>query len=272
LSTLTTPRAGSRETPTRASLRETWPAVVVALALVPASAYGLLAPRPYRGIDAATVTSAHAQDVCSVVVAVLLLALARHESARLHVVRLALLAYVAYSYAIYLLGLPMNRAFLLYVVLVAVSAGALLDGVLRLRPGVWPRAGRRLECATGGFLVALGGDRPHPQGPGGVAYPVFVLDLCVVLPCLAIIGFLLLEGRSIGGPLALLAAVKIITLFTVLWLGVVAGLLRGDDVSLGADAGPSLAMIGVCGWLATRWWRALSMDGPGRRPHLWPEE
>jgi len=262
---------------------------VVAVALVPASAYGLLARRPYRGIDAATATSARAQDVCSLLVAVLLLVLARHGSARVHVVRLGLLAYVAYSYAIYLLGLPVNRAFLLYVVLVAVSGGALLDGVLRLRPRAWPRAGRRLECATGGFLVgvaavfallwlfallpfALGGDRPHPQGPGGVAYPVFVLDLCVVLPCVAIVGCLLLEGRSVGGPLALLAAVKVITLFTVLWVGVVAGLLRGDDVSLGLDAGPSLAMIGVCGWLVARWWRALPVDGPGRRSHLWPEE
>lgn len=272
----------------RARARETWPALVVAAGLVVASAYGLLASRPYRGIDDATVTAARAQDVCSVVVAALLLALARAGSARVHLVRLALLAYVAYSYAIYLLGLPMNRAFLVYVVLVAVAAGALLDGVLRLRPTDWPRAGRRLEAGSGGFLVAvavlfsalwlstlipfaLGGDRPHPQGPGGVAYPVFVLDLVVVLPCLAIVGFLLLEGRCVAGPLALVAVVKIVTLFTVLWAGVVAGVVRGDEVSLGADAGPSVVMVGVCVWLATRWWRALPVRGGGRRDHLWPE-
>jgi len=272
----------------RARARETWPALVVAAGLVVASAYGLLASRPYRGIDDATVTAARAQDVCSVVVAALLVALARSGSALVHLVRLALLAYVAYSYAIYLVGLPMNRAFLVYVVLVAVAAGALLDGVLRLRPTDWPRAGRRLEAGSGGFLVAvavlfsalwlstlipfaLGGDRPHPQGPGGVAYPVFVLDLVVVLPCLAIVGFLLLEGRCVAGPLALVAVVKIVTLFTVLWAGVVAGVVRGDEVSLGADAGPSVVMVGVCVWLATRWWRALAVRGGGRRDHLWPE-
>ena len=289
MSTAAPTRPRQERTDGRAWTRETWPAVVVALGLVAASAYGLLATRPYRGIDAATVTAARAQDVCSLVVAVLLVALCRAGSGRVHLVRLALLAYVAYSYAIYLLGLPMNRAFLVYVVLVAVAAGALLDGVLRLQPGAWPRASRRLEGGTGWFLVAvstlfaslwlsmllpfaLGGDRPHPQGPGGVAYPVFVLDLCVALPCLALIGYLLLEGRSVAGPLALVAVIKIVTLFTVLWAGVVAGLLRGDDVSLGADAGPSLVMVGVCVWLAVLWWRALPVSGPGRRAHLWPDE
>jgi len=289
MSTATRIRRGARHPVVPARVRETWPALVVAAGLVAASSYGLLATRPYRGIDAATVTAARAQDVCSLVVAVLLVALARAGSARLHLLRLALLAYVAYSYAIYLIGLPMNRAFLVYVVLVSVAAGALLDGVLRLQPSAWPRSGRRLESGTGGFLIAvavlfsllwlsallpfaLGGDRPHPRGPGGVAYPVFVLDLCVVLPCLAIVGFLLLEGRTVAGPLALVAVVKIVTLFTVLWAGTVAGLLRGDDVSLGADAGPSLVMVGICAWLATRWWRALPVPGPGRRATLWPEE
>ena len=289
MSTAARTRPRPPETADRAWIRETWPAVVVAFGLVAASAYGLLAVRPYRGIDAATVTAARAQDVCSLVVAVLLVALCRAGSGRVHLVRLALLAYVAYSYAIYLLGLPMNRAFLVYGVLVAVAAGALLDGVLRLHAGAWPRAVRRLEAGTGWFLVAvstlfsslwlsmllpfaLGGDRPHPQGPGGVAYPVFVLDLCVALPCLALIGYLLLEGRSVAGPLALVAVLKIVTLFTVLWAGAVAGLLRGDDVSLGADAGPSLVMVGVCVWLATRWWRALPVSVPGRRAHLWPDE
>jgi len=288
MSTATPTRPDRSRTVVRAGLRETWPAVVVALGLVVSSAYGLLGTRPYRGLDAATVTAARAQDVCSLAVAVVLLALARAGSARLHLVRLALLAYVAYSYAIYLLGLPMNRAFLVYVVLVAVAAGALLDGVLRLRPGAWPRAGRRLEAGTGGFLVAvtvmfalwlsvllpfaLGGPRPHPEGPGGVAYPVYVLDLCVALPCLAAVGVLLLEHRRVAGPLALVAVVKIVTLFTVLWAGAVAGLVRGDDVSLGADAGPSVAMVAVCVWLATRWWRALPVTGTGRRAHLWPEE
>ena len=215
MSTATPTRRSQMQT--RAGLREMWPALLVAVGLAVASAYGLLADRPYRGIAPATVTAARAQDVCSLVVAVLLVAIARAGSARVHLVRVALLAYVAYSYAIYLLGLPMNRAFLVYVVLVAVAGGALLDGVLRLQPDAWPRARRPLEAGTGWFLVAvallftmlwlsvlipfaLGGPRPRPEGPGGVAYPVFVLDLCVVLPCVAIVGYLLLEGLPVAGP------------------------------------------------------------------------
>jgi hypothetical protein len=284
-----TPTRPHEHTATPAARREVWPTLVVAAGLVVASAHGLLAAHPYRGVSEATVTAARAQDVCSLVVALLLVGLAPAGGGRAHLLRLALLAYVAYSYVIYLLGASMNRAFLVYVVLVAVAGGALLDGVIRLEPSAWPTAGRRLRRGTGWFLVAvavlfsglwlstllpfaLGGPRPHPEGPGGVAYPVFVLDLTVVLPLLAILGVLLLEGRSVAGPLALVAVVKIITLFTVLWAGVVAALLRGDDVDLGADAGPSLLMVAMCVWLATRWWRALPVAGAGRRAHIWTDD
>jgi hypothetical protein len=98
-----------------------------------------------------------------------------------------------------------------------------------------------------------------------------VLDLVVVLPCLLLVGLLLLDGHRIGGPLAVVVVVKVVTLFVTLWAGAVAGLLRGDDVHFGADAGPSLVMVAVCVWLATRWWRALPVSGAGRRSHLWPE-
>jgi len=134
-----------------------------------------------------------------VVVAALLLMMVRTRTARAHVIRLGLLAYVTYSYAIYLIGIPINQMFLVYVVLVSLSGAALMDGLVRLRPEGWPRTShRRLERGTGWMLVvvsvlfaglwlvavvpfALGGSPPNPEGPGGVAYPVFVLDLVVVL-------------------------------------------------------------------------------------------
>lgn len=270
--------------------RDLTPAVVVALALVAASAYGFLAARPYRDLPAATVTAAHAQDACSLAVAVGLPVLAATASARVHLVRLGLYAYVAYSYLIYLVGMPMNRAFLVYVVLVAAAGAALVDGVVRLVPAAWPRArSRRLERATGWFLVAvgvlfgclwlstllpfaLGGGRPHPEGPGGVPYPVFVLDLVVALPCIVAVGTLLVHGRRIGGPLGVVVLVKVITLFSVLWAGVGAAFLKGDDVTLGADAGPSLVMVAVCCWLLVRWLRALADTFDAVRPTFWPDE
>ena len=262
---------------------------VIAAAIVVSSLYGLLAPHPYRDLPEATVVGAKAQDVCSLVVAVLLLVLAWRPSARAHVVRLGLLAYVAYSYVIYLIGLPMNRVFLVYVVLVSVSGAAFLDGLVRLRPNGWPRTTRRgLERGTGWLLIvvallfaalwlstlvpfALGGARPDPEGPGGVAYPVFVLDLVVVLPCLAAVGALLLRGRAVAGPLAVVALVKIVTLFTALWAGTVVGFVTDADVHVGADAGPSVVMLLVCAVLVERWLRALSPEPDGYvRRTFWP--
>lgn len=271
--------------------RDRWTSGVVALALVAASSYGLLANDPYRGVTDATVVAAKAQDVCSLIVAACLVRLGERTSSRAHLVRLGLFAYVGYSYAVFIWGVSMNRAFLVYVVLVAVAGAGLLDGLIRLVPDAWPRASsRRLERGTGWFLVvvsclfaglwlttllpfAFGGARPDPEGPGGAPYPVFVLDLAVVLPCIAAIGLLLIRGRRIAGPLAVVALVKIITLFSVLWIGVVAGLVGDSDVTLGPDAGPSLVMVAVCCWLLVRWMRELAGAGPRAvRPTFWPAD
>jgi hypothetical protein len=265
-----------------------WSSVVIGAGIAASSSYALLAPDPYRDLPEATLIAARAQDVCSVLVAVLLVLLRRRPSARVHLVRLGLLAYVAYSYSIYLIGVPMNRVFLIYVVLVAVSGAALLDGVVRLRPDGWPRVPRpRLERGTGWVLVAvavlfaalwlaalvpfaLGGPEPDTVGPGGAAYPVFVLDLVAALPCVGAVGALALRGRAIAGPLVVVVLVKIITLFTALWVGVLVGLAMGAEVHLAADAGPSVVMLGACVVLLRRWLRSLSPDeGAFARSTIW---
>ena len=261
-----------------ATARTAWASVLVALGVVAATAYGLASAEPYRGLSEATVTQARAQDVLSVGAAALLLLLAARTTARAHLVRLGLFAYVAYTYATYLIGVPMNRLFLVYVALVTIAGAALLDGVLRLRPHAWPRTARRgLERGTGLFLLAvaalfaalwlvelvpfaLGGSAPTPAGPGGVAYPIYVLDLVIVLPCVAVVGHLLLRGQAIGGPLGVVVLVKIVTLFTALWAGVGVGLAAGADVALGPDAVPSLVMLVACVVLLVSWLRALDPD------------
>jgi hypothetical protein len=270
-----------------ARLREAVPALAVATALVVSSAYGFAASRPYVDLSRATVTAARAQDVCSLVVAALLVWLSTRGSGLAHLVRLGLYGYTAYSYLVYIIGMPMNRAFLLYVVLVAVAGFGLVDGIARLEIGAFPRVGRRLERGTGWLLVvvpvlfaglwlsmllpfALGGARPGTEGPDGVPYPIFVVDLCVVLPCIFLVGRLLLRAHPAGGPLAVVALVKIVTLFTVLWVGTVAGLVRGDDVHLGPDAGPSTVMLVLCCWLVVRWGRRLERVTRPTRAVVWP--
>ena len=240
--------------------------LVVATGIAAASVFGLVADHPYRGLEHATIVAARAQDVCSVVVAGLLLVLARRTSPQAHLVRLGLLAYVAYSYALYLLGVPMNRIFLVYVVLVLVSSAAFLHGLLRLRPAAWPRVTRSLERGTGWMLVlvavlfaglwlsvllpfAFGGSAPTPRGPGGVAYPVFILDLVIVLPAIGAVGVMLLRGRPVAGPLTAVALVKIVTLFAALWAGV---LVRSYRTATRASQ-PTPYRAWFSSWPARRW-------------------
>ena len=77
--------------------------------------------------------SARAQDACSIVVAALLVLLVRRPvmSTAARLARLGLLAYLLYSYLIYVTGVPMNRVFLVYVLIVSLSGAALLGGLLQ---------------------------------------------------------------------------------------------------------------------------------------------
>lgn len=254
----------------RAELWTTW---VLAATVVASSLYGLLAQAPYRSLPEATIVSARAQDACSIVVAVLLAVLVRRPvlSIAAHLGRLGLLAYLAYSYLIYVTGVPMNRVFLLYVVIVCLTGAGLLGGIRGLlEDPPTSSAGPRLTRATGWVLVvtavlfaglwlsvlvpfALGGDRPDPEGVGGLPYPVFVLDLSVVLPAIAAVGVLLLRRHPAAAPLAAVALLKILTLFTALWAGPVLALVTDDAMHLGPDAGPSLLLLLASGWLSALW-------------------
>src|SRR5690606_35044621 len=135
---------------------------------------------------------------------------------------------------------------------------ALLAGLLQVTRVTWTStASARLAKGTGWMLVvvavlfaslwlstlvpfAFGGSPPDPEGVGGLPYPVFVLDLVIVLPCIGAVGVMLLRQHRLAAPLTVVALIKIVTLFTALWAGVVAGVIAGEPLQLHADAGPSL--------------------------------
>lgn len=260
-----------------------WSSVVLAAAVLASSLYGLLATTPYRDLPPATVLGAQAQDACSIAVAGLLVVLVVRPVLRpaAHLARLGLLAYLLYSYLIYVTGVPMNRMFLVYVAIVGLSAAGLLSGLHDLLQRPYPSAASpRLARATGWVLVvtavlfaglwlftllpfALGGDRPEPEGIGGTPYPVFFLDLALVLPALVAVGVLLLRQRPAGPSLAAVAMLKILTLFTALWAGPVVALATGTEVHLGPDAGPSLVLLAASAWLSALWLSSFS-TGRGR--------
>jgi hypothetical protein len=249
--------------------------VVLALAVLAAAAYGLLAESPYRSLPETTVSGAKAQDACSIVVALVLLVLAARpvHAVGTELVRLGLLGYLAYSYLIYVSGVPMNRAFLLYVLVVALAGAGLVGGLVRmLSPPPESVASPRLRRGTGWMLVvtavlfaglwlstllpyALGGDPPSTEGVAGLPYPVFWLDLAIVLPAIGTVGVLLLRDRPAGQPLAVVALVKIVTLFLALWAGPLVALVTGDTIDLGPDAGPSLLLLLASAGLVGAWLR-----------------
>ena len=261
-----------------------WTTLVLAVLVTTASLYGLLADAPYRSLPDATVLGARAQDACSIVVAALLVSLwfrPRTPGGRVQLVRVGLLAYLAYSYLIYVSGVPMNRMFLVYVAIIAVSGGGLLAGVWNIVARPLPsRATPRLRLGTGWMLLttavlfaalwlstllpfALGGPPPDPEGIGGTPYPVFWLDLAITLPAIASVGVVLVRGRPAGPPLAVVALVKIVTLFTALWAGPVTTALTGGEVHLGPDAGPSLLLLAGSTWLVVHWVRTMGPPAPG---------
>ncbi|MCK9824041.1 hypothetical protein NOCD_11150 [Nocardioides cavernae] len=282
------PVVSPRVVPVTLGIRRTSTLLASTLALattvLAASLYGLLADTPYRSLPEATVLGARAQDACSIVVAGLLLWLVRRPmlTAAADLARLGLLGYLAYSYLIYATGVPMNRAFLAYVVIVALSLAGLASGLVRVSARQVPAgtASPRLARGTGWMLVvtgvlfaglwlstllpfALGGARPDPEGVGGTPYPVFWLDLAIVLPAIVAVGVLLLRGRPAGPPLAVVALIKIVTLFTALWAGPVVALATSTDVHLGPDAVPSLLLLVASAWLVGRWLR--SFPAPTRQ-------
>lgn len=273
----TTIERGTAVRPSRGHTRTSrWSSLVLAGCVLAASAYGLLVGHAYRGLPEATVLGARAQDACSIVVAVLLVILAlRPASVRLDLVRLGLLGYLAYSYLIYVTGVPMNRVFLVYVAIVTLSGTGLVSGLARVVAHPPASSGsRRLRLGTGWMLVvtgvlfaglwlstllpfALGGARPEPEGVGGTPYPVFWLDLAIVLPLVTTVGVLLLRRHRAGPALAVVALIKVVTLFTALWAGPLVALVSDAEVHLGPDAGPSLLLLVASAWLVARWLRSV---------------
>jgi hypothetical protein len=288
--------AGPARPPRRGGLRAWWPVAVsvgITVALVPAVVYGLSSPGAYRGYGRELVLASRAQDVLTAVILPVLVWAAvqsRRGSLRGHVVWLGLLFYLAYSYAIYLIGWEQNRFFLCYVAVVLVSASALLDGLLRVDAAAVRAVLEVLRTrAVGWFLVvtgvvftalwltdvgpsAFGGRPPVQLGPGGTPYAVYVLDLVVALPAVVATGVLLVRRHPVSPVLGGVVLVKVTTLFTALWLGVGARLLDGGHVAFTPDMVPSAVLPVVTVTVLVRWSRRLPpVRDPWLRDRLWAE-
>ena len=280
---------------TRDRWRERWPtiaSVLVGVLLLPALVYGLMSTSAYRGYPHDVVVTSRAQDVLTACLLPLLVwtsVRARRGSLPAHVAWLGLLFYLAYSYSLYLIGWEQNRVFLVYAVVVTLSVASLLDGVGRIDVQAVQPAVRGLRTrALGWFLVVVGtlfvglwlsdvapsvhgGRAPEHLGPGGTPYAVYVLDLTVALPVVIAVGVLMIRCHPMAAVLGGVVLVKVLTLFTALWLGVLAGLVSGEHVGFTVDMVPSALLLLVTLTALVRWHRRAGRPGSGwLRVRLWP--
>jgi hypothetical protein len=271
-------------------LRGRWPTIAswLLVALVaPSAAYGLLASDAYRGNSTAVVATSRGQDVLTLVLLPVLLGSAyrsRSRDLRGHILWLGLLFYLAYSYAIYLVGWRQNAVFVLYAATVTIAAASLLDGLARVDlTAVGPsfaRISTRERRLTGWFLVVIGGcftalwlvdvlpmswggQPPAHVGPGGTPYAVYVLDLVVALPVVVATGIMLIRDHPAGPLLGSVVIVKVTTLFLVLWAGTLVAAAGDSWPGWTADLVPSavLPMVGL--GLIARGRRRLREPAPG---------
>src|SRR3954452_25500593 len=116
---------------------------------------------------------------------------------------------------------------------------------------------------------AFGGRPPEQLGLGGAPYAVYVLDLTVALPVVILVGIALLRAHPMSVVLGGIVLVKVVTLFSALWLAVGARVGAGMSAPLSADLVPSALLPVVCVVVLVLACRRLGRPSPRwLRPHL----
>lgn len=293
--TATTPSTTARheaDTDTRGRPLPLWFTLVLGAVLVAATVYGLLVDGAYQvapGVRETLPQTLRGQDLLTLLTVPVLVGSAvraRAGSLRAHIVWLAVLLYVAYSYLMYVVA-PFNDMFLLYVAAIGLASYGLLNGLMRLdmraAAATFSWLPRR---ALGGFLIAVGVlfaglwlAQILPALPGGVPEGLFVydipstvhvLDLAFVLPLMLATGVLLFRRHAAGPVLASLLLVKMTTLgLALLFMN---GFVWADTGS--ANAGESvvwaLIVAVAAGSLVALFGRMPPRSDAWLRPTLWP--
>ena len=216
-----------------------WPAsaspvsVAVAVVVLAVTLYGLLVEGAYRapvGVRETLPETLRGQDLLTLLIVPVLLwagLRARAGSLRAHIVWLALLFYLAYTYLMYVVT-PFNDMFLLYVAAIGLASYGVLNGLLRIDVAVASAAFTEFpRRALAGFLLAVGalfvalwlaqilpaipGDVPEALIVYDIPNAVHVLDLAFVLPLMIATGVLLFRRHQVASVLATLLLVKMTT-------------------------------------------------------------
>ena len=203
--------------------------VPMALLALLGSLVGILVDTTYSRETENWAAQAIAQDLVNLLAfssLVVLAILAVRGSLRAYLAWLGVVAYSAYTYAIYAFALHFGPLFLIHVTVFGLSIYALIVGVMRIdyellkgafEAGAPRRLTASLVLAIGGFFYLLwlssvvpsllAGDTPEEVVDAGLlTNPVHVLDMAVLLPAMLLAGVCLMRRRAIGyllGPIVL---------------------------------------------------------------------
>lgn len=268
-----------------------WYTVGVAAVLLAVTLYGLLVEGAYRvplGIRENLPETLRGQDLLTLLTVPVLLwasVRARAGSLRAHIVWMALLFYVAYTYLMYVVT-PFNDVFLLYVAAIGLASYGVLNGLLRIDVTVasaafseFPRRG------LGAFLLAVGtlfvtlwlaqilpaipGELPEGLIVYDIPNTVHVLDLAFVLPLMIATGVLLFRGHQVAPVLATLLLVKMTTVgLALIFMNgfVFAG---GGQINVAETAIWGVIVMAGAAWLVVVMRRIRSAPDGWLRPGLW---
>jgi hypothetical protein len=212
-----------------------WLSLPIALLAVAASLAGILIQSIYARETANWAGQAVGQDIANLFLYPVLLALAffaARGSLRAYLAWSGLLAYSAYTYAVYAFATHFGPLFLLHVAILGLSVYALIGSLTSVDTGRVKAAFgqttpiRQTAWALGALVLVfcglwLSSDIPATisnvpskelRDAGVLTNPVHVLDLALFIPALAFTGVFLLRGRALGfvlAPVLLVAGIGI---------------------------------------------------------------
>jgi hypothetical protein len=202
-----------------------WLSLPIALLAVAASLAGILIHSIYARETANWAGQAVGQDIANLLLYPILLALAflaARGSLRAYLAWSGLLAYSAYTYAVYAFATHFGPLFLLHVAILGLSVYALIGSLTSIDAGRVKAAFaqstpvRQTAWALNALVLVflalwLSVDIPATvrntpakelRDSGVLTNPVHVLDLALFIPALALAGAFLLRGRTLGFVLA----------------------------------------------------------------------
>ena len=268
-----------------------WYSLLLAGVLIAATGYGLLVDGAYRAPDGVRPTlpeTLRGQDLVTLLAAFALIwgaVRARAGSLAGHVVWLAVMLYVPYTYLMYVVA-PYNDALLLYIAAIGLGTYGLINGLVRLDAAAVGAAFAEVpRRGVGWFLIVVGvlfatlwlvdilsvwpGGIPDSLFTYDIPSIVHVLDLAIVLPLLILTGVLLLRDHPVAPVLAAILLVKTLT------LGLALLSMNAFVAASGGEIDPfepvlwTVVVVVTLGWLIVGARRMRSVPPPWLRPGVW---